>query len=172
LTKSSTVLDECAALDQDAAVAKDRTSLEASKRASALQTLMKVARLVDERATARVNEAAGRVVLRPAHTRLFPHIDLAGTRLTELARRVGITKQAVGQLVDDLVEQGVLDVVADPVDGRARLVRFTKRGLDGIAHGLKVLASIEAELAKHVGRERIEAMHATLLALQDVLDEP
>lgn len=73
--------------------------LEVAKRESVGQLLLKCARLLDERAVARVNREGGaQARLRPAHTRLVPHIEPEGTRLTELARRLGITKQAVGQV--------------------------------------------------------------------------
>ena len=76
--------------------------------------------------------------VRIAHTTVLPHIDLEGTRLTELARRLGVSKQAAGQIVDELEEFGMLERIADPQDARAKLVRFSKKGqaamLDGCGH--------------------------------------
>jgi DNA-binding MarR family transcriptional regulator len=143
--------------------------LEELKRESTGQLLLKCARLLDERAVERVR-AAGAPRLRPAHTRLLPHIDPDGTRLTDLARRLGITKQAVGQLVGDLVEMGTLSLEPDPLDGRARRVQFTERGMKAIAHGLGVLAEIEAELAQRMGKRKMKELHATLTLLVDALD--
>lgn len=147
--------------------------LDAAKRASVGQLLLKCARLLDERAVARVNREAGapQPRLRPAHTRLLPHIDVEGTRLTELARRVGITKQAVGQLVDDLVQQGVLELAPDPDDKRARRVRFTPKGMEAIAHGLGVLQQIESELSRRIGAQRMRALHETLTEILDALEQ-
>src|SRR5690348_16870172 len=88
------------ALDFDA-------ELERRKHESTLQLLFKAARLLDEAALARVAEQRGGLRLRRSHTALFPHIDLAGTRITDLAERLGVSKQAVSQLVDDLEELGV-----------------------------------------------------------------
>src|SRR5690349_10738908 len=114
--------------------ARDWDRVDAAKQQSAGQLLLKCARLLDERAVARINRQGPQVRLRPAHTGLLPHIDKEGTRLTELARRVGVTKQAVGQLVEDLERMGVVERAPDPLDGRARLVRFTDRGLQAIMH--------------------------------------
>jgi DNA-binding MarR family transcriptional regulator len=148
---------------------RDWEALDALKRASVGQLLLKSARLLDERALERVNRAAGpRVTIRPAHTSLFPHIDQGGTRLTELARRLGVTKQAVGQLVGDLEEMGVVQRADDPVDGRAKLVRFTDRGIRAIEHGLGVLRGIESELEQRIGARRMRELHETLL---DVVQE-
>jgi DNA-binding MarR family transcriptional regulator len=147
--------------------------LDAAKQASVGQLLLKCARLLDERAVARVNREAGapQPRLRPAHTRLLPHIDVEGTRLTELARRLGVTKQAVGQLVDDLVGQGVLDLAPDPADKRARLVRFTPKGMAAIAQGLGVLRQLESELSRQVGAQRMRALHETLSELLVALEQ-
>src|SRR5687768_13459295 len=66
--------------------------------------------------------------LRPAHLVVFQHIDLDGTRLTELADRALMTKQSMGYLVDYLEEHGYVERTSDPTDGRARVVRLTDHG--------------------------------------------
>jgi DNA-binding MarR family transcriptional regulator len=143
--------------------------LEAKKRASTAQLLFKCARLVNERALARVAEKGGGAA-RPAHTALFPHVPLdGGIRLTELASKVGITKQAVGQLVDELEAMGLFERVPDETDARAKLVRFTARGRRELHRGLAVLAEVEEELAVAVGRAKLRALHEALLALHDHL---
>lgn len=143
--------------------------LERAKRASWAQLLMRCARLVNERGLARVRDRFG-VPVRPAHTTLFPHIDLEGTRLVDLARRVGTTKQAVGQLVTELEEMGVLTREPDPEDGRAKRVCFTPRGRQSLFEGLAVLGEIEGELEARLGPKRMKALHEGLLALLDVLE--
>ncbi len=153
--------------------ARDWQAIEALKQASVGQLLLKGARLLDERALERINRAGGApVAIRPAHTSLFPHIDKEGTRLTELARRLGVTKQAVGQLVGDLEQMGMLERVDDPVDGRAKLVRFTDRGLRGIEHGLSVLRGLESQLEHRLGRRRMRDLHLTLQQIVDELSKP
>lgn len=144
-------------------------ALERAKRASWAQVLMRCARLVNERGLDRVRDRFG-VPVRPAHATLFPHIDLEGTRLVELARRVGTTKQAVGQLVAELEDMGVLTREPDPEDGRAKLVCFTPRGRQSLFEGLAVLGEIEAELQEHLGPRRMKALQSGLLALLDVLE--
>ncbi len=144
--------------------------LERAKRASMAQLLMRCARLVNERGLARARERFG-VPVRPAHASLLPHIDLEGTRLVELARRVGTTKQAVSQLVGELEQMGVLAREPDPEDGRAKRVCFTPRGRRSLLEGLAVLGEIEAELEQRLGPRRMKALHEGLLALLDVLED-
>ncbi|HXJ20762.1 MAG TPA: MarR family transcriptional regulator [Polyangia bacterium] len=112
--------------------------------------------------------AAARV--RPAHTALFPHLDFDGVRLTELAARVGVTKQAVGQLVDDLVEVGMVERVADPEDRRAKRIRFSRLGYAALMHGLGVLRDLEGELRAAVGDRRMRDLHETLRLLIGALE--
>src|SRR5690606_18063721 len=141
----------------------DLRDFEAKKRASFLQVLFKAARLANEEGIARARAAAGEGRLRVAHTTLFPHISFEGVRLTQLAERVGVTKQAVAQLVDELEEMGLVERVPDPSDGRAKRIRFSARGREGLMLGLGVLKKLERELAAAVGAEELAAAHRTLL---------
>lgn len=149
--------------------ARDWQALEQVKRASVGQLLLKSGRLLDERALERINRQGPKIPLRPAHTSLLPHIDPQGTRLTELARRLGVTKQAVGQLVTDLEQLGAVERVDDPQDGRAKLVRFTRAGVEAIHHGLSVLREIEQELEQALGKRRMRELHQALLVVVDQL---
>jgi hypothetical protein len=124
--------------------------LEAQKRASTAQLLMRCARLVNERGVARAAQKFG-IPVRAAHMGLFPHLDLTGTRQTELARRMGVSKQAVNQLVSELVGFGVLEQLPDPADGRALLVRFTPRGARSLFDGLTVLNELEVAMRVALG---------------------
>lgn len=149
---------------------KDIAELTARKRASLGQVLMKTARLINEQAMARVRERTAQN-MRVAHTTLFPHIDLDGTRLTEIAQRMGLSKQAVGQLVTELESMEVLERVPDPTDGRAKLVRFARRkGRMVLFDGLALLDEFERELVEELGGECIDALHENLGALLDLLE--
>lgn len=146
------------------------TDFDAAKRKSVGQLLFKAARLWNEAAVARV-QALGEPRLRLAHTQVFPHLDIeGGTRLTVLARRMGMSKQAAGQLVDDLQAMGMVARVPDPADRRAARVVYTKHGLDGLRHGLGVLQQMEAELTGSLGPERMDALRDLLTALLAVLE--
>ncbi|MFM2417587.1 MAG: hypothetical protein RL385_2310 [Pseudomonadota bacterium] len=148
----------------------DHAALAREKRESTLQVLFKVSRLLDERAVARIASKKGAPKLRRAHMALLPHLDLDGTRITVLADRLGISKQAVSQLVDDLEVMGVVAREDDPADARARRVVFTKQGRKGILEGLRVLAALEAELAETVGKQKMAELRASLLAVLDAVE--
>ena len=148
-----------------------RQQLEAAKRETTLQVLFKVARLLDEAALERLARERGGPRLRRSHTSLLPHIDLDGTRITDLAERVGVTKQAVSQLVDDLEGLGVLARLPDPDDARARRVVFTELGRQGLLDGLAMLRAMEAELAGAIGDKRMRDLRTALLAIHDQLTQ-
>lgn len=145
--------------------------LEGAKAASWAQLLFKCARLMNERAL-RLVQVRTKQHVRPSHTALFPHIDLQGTRPSVLAFRLGISKQAVGQLVEELEIMGLLERVPDPDDGRACLVRFSSRGKKGLFMGLAMLGELEAQLVNEVGAKDVAHMHRTLLRLLTELEKP
>jgi DNA-binding MarR family transcriptional regulator len=146
-----------------------RARLEAAKQVSTLQLLFKAARQLDELALERIAQRPGRPRLRRSHMSLFPHIALDGTRVTELAERLGVTKQAASQLVDDLEAVGVLARVPDPEDARARRVIFTKQGREGFFEGLAVLQALEQELASAIGGKNMQQLRRALVAILEQL---
>jgi DNA-binding MarR family transcriptional regulator len=83
-------------------------------------------------------------------------------RLTDLASRVGVTKQAVGQLVDDLAALKMVERVTDPADKRAKRIRFSRRGYGTLMQGLGVLREVENGLGAAIGARRMRQLHETL----------
>jgi DNA-binding MarR family transcriptional regulator len=133
--------------------------------------LLECARLLDDIAQAEVNREAGRRLLTPALVRLLPHLSRTGVRPTELARRVDVSKQAVGQSVQELLAMKCVELVPDPADGRARLVRLTATGEAAYGHGRAVLAFYESALTSRLGRPRMTALREGLTAVLAVLEE-
>lgn len=126
---------------------------------STFELLFRASRLVNEAAIARVQAAGG--TLRAAHTQLFPHITRQGVRLTTIAERLGVTKQAIGPLVDDLEREGVVERVDDPDDARAKRIRWTAKGERALVQGLDLLAELERDLAHKVGAGRLAELAET-----------
>src|SRR5262245_13554980 len=130
---------------------------------STFELLFRAARLVNEQAVARVQASGGR--LRVAHTALIPHITGTGVRLTAIAEKLGVTKQAIGPLIDDLEREGVVERIDDPEVRRAKLIRWTRKGERALVHGLGVLGELEREIAKRVGKTRLAELSDTLEAV-------
>ncbi len=108
--------------------------------------------------------------LTPAQARLAARIGEEGTRLTDLAEQAQITKQSAGFLVDQLERAGLVERAPDPADARARLVRFTERGLRVVSVARKVEGRVLREWRRHLGPERFAAMQEGLTALREITD--
>ena len=93
---------------------------------------------------------------------VFAYLDADGTRPSELARRIGVTRQAVHQTVNELVEMGLVELAPDPTNRRAKLVTLTPYGQRNVEAALKAFADIEAELASRIGAERVQELRKTL----------
>ncbi|HMT58852.1 MAG TPA: helix-turn-helix domain-containing protein [Ottowia sp.] len=106
-----------------------------------------------ERAPLALAHLAARDKVGAAHIHLTRHLPLAGARLTELAASAGMSKQAMGDLVDQCVAWGLVRREPDPGDARARRIVFTATGLDWLAAFRDAVAQAEAEFRAAVGPE-------------------
>ncbi len=127
--------------------------------------------LITELVAARVADA-GFGDLRPAHLAVFQHGAPGGSRITEIAERAQLAKPSIVYLVNDLEALGYVERVADPTDGRARLVRLTTRGREAQEAGRDGIARIEAEWAELLGAERLALLRELLIELHAGLWPP
>ena len=111
--------------------------------------------------------AAGYDDLNPAHLAPFRSNGPDGQRPSRIAEQMGITKQSVNDLLRHLEAAGYLDLVPDPDDSRARLVRLTPRGRE--LHGVLWMhaRTVEQRLRAAIGRESFETFKKTLRAISD-----
>jgi DNA-binding MarR family transcriptional regulator len=86
------------------------------------------------------------------------------TRQADMARQLGVSKQAVQQALKPLIAKGLVTVEQDPADGRQRRVRFTAKGQRMRDVARRGLLELEAELARRIGRPRVDALHEALNA--------
>jgi DNA-binding MarR family transcriptional regulator len=100
-----------------------------------------------------LSNLAARSQVSAAHVHVTRHLALEGSRLTELAQRAGMSKQAMGDLVDQCEAWGLVTREADPLDARARRVRFTPTGLAWLQAFREAVARAEAEFRAEVGHE-------------------
>lgn len=100
--------------------------------------------------------------LRSSQLRLLSLTPPDGMRVTDLAARAGMTKQALGELVSGLQATGHVEVETDRVDRRVRLVRPTPQGLRLRDHMHEAIAALEGRLAQRTGRRRWATFRAVL----------
>ncbi|MGB1289213.1 MAG: MarR family winged helix-turn-helix transcriptional regulator [Aggregatilineales bacterium] len=96
------------------------------------------------------------------HTALIANLDIDGTRISTLADRAGISKQAMGQLANELENQQLIQRKPDPSDRRATLICFTDSGLQFLQDAYHLKLEIEAEYAAVLGAEGMETLRELL----------
>lgn len=92
----------------------------------------------------------------PAQTRLLAQMAGKPTSMAELARRLGVSRQAVHKTVSDLERRGILRVELDSERGNATKVVYTELGREVNRAGAKIIQAIEAKLAQRLGSQQIE----------------
>lgn len=100
-----------------------------------------------------LSNLAARSQVSAAHIHITRHLALEGSRLTELARSAGMSKQAMGDLVDQCEAWGLVAREPDQRDARSRLVRFTPTGLAWLQAFRDAVAQAEAEFRTEVGQD-------------------
>src|ERR671925_683342 len=111
----------------------------------------------------------GHPEIRPAHGNVMQFLDADGTRVSVLAQRAQITKQSMAELVEHLERLGYVERVPDPNDRRAKLVRATARGNELYAIAREVVAELEAEWTKRLGKTKMGRLRALLEELNEAL---
>lgn len=91
--------------------------------------------------------------LKPKHSAVFAQIETEGSRLTELARRAGMTPQAMGELVDELEKLGYVARQPDPKDRRAKLIVLTSNGWAAVEAGKQTIVGLESRIDEVLGPE-------------------
>jgi DNA-binding MarR family transcriptional regulator len=100
--------------------------------------------------------------LRSSQLRLLSLTPVDGMRVTDLAERVGMTKQALGEFANELEARGLMESVRDPADGRVRILRPTRRGRQAVDIGAGVIADIEERWRARLGERKWEQLRSLL----------
>jgi len=100
-----------------------------------------------------LSNLAARDQISAAHIHITRHLSLQGSRLTELAQAAGMSKQAMGNLVDQCEAWGLVKRQSDSRDARARQVVFTEAGLAWLSAFQVAVAQAEEEFKASVGKE-------------------
>lgn len=102
--------------------------------------------------------ATGHADTRLSHVNLTRHLDLEGTRITELARCARMTNAAMTELIDQCEGLGLVQREADPSDKRARMVKFTDGGRAWLKAFGRAVKKAEREMLKDIGPEAAEVL--------------
>lgn len=100
-----------------------------------------------------LSNLAQRAQVSAAHIHITRHLPLAGARMGELAHRAGLSKQAMGVLVDQCEAWDLVRRADDPQDARACRVNFTATGLAWLQAHQDAVAQAESEFAQDLGEQ-------------------
>lgn len=98
----------------------------------------------------------------PAQSRLLALMGGKAMSLSDLARRLAISRQAVHKTVGELCRRGLLELQDDPIRRNTKLVFYTARGKELNRGGARIIAQIEARLVRKLGQAQVEKLKSVL----------
>ena len=109
-------------------------------------------------------KAAGWPPVTRAQSLLFANISAGECRPIRLAANLGVSRQAVSQMIAELEERGLVRTESDPQDGRARIVSFAEPSTPLRSAAGAVLKDLEAELRLRIGDDAMRGLASALSA--------
>ncbi|NCT95975.1 MAG: MarR family transcriptional regulator [Comamonadaceae bacterium] len=100
--------------------------------------------------------------LTTAMNRLFAQLGGRPLGLSELARRLGVSRQAVHKLALEAERLGLVEFVPSEEDGRVKLLRFSQKGWRMSEEAAAAFVRMEEELARHIGQDNVEELRRIL----------
>lgn len=97
-------------------------------------------------------------------TMILIHISNGVTRAAELARALGVSRQAIQQQINDLEADDLVTQIPDPTDRRANRIEFSERGAALINQAMETLRGSEQALAMRLGYETVNQLRTALMA--------
>jgi len=88
-----------------------------------------------------------------------------------LAARLGVTKQAAAQIVEDMRRRGYLRRDPDPTDRRAALLALTDRGTAALDAARQFHRRFERRLVREHGDDAVRALRAVITAMAGLTDD-
>lgn len=101
--------------------------------------------------------------LTDAHARILATLRGEKLSISELGRRLGVSRQAVHKLVSHLIDEGYLALEPIPTNARDKCIVFTRKGEDLRKTAAKALHALEKEVEKAIGKKNFVELK-TLLA--------
>jgi len=83
-------------------------------------------------------------------------------RPSMIAERLGVSRQAVHQCLKELIAVGLVELVVDPRDRRAKIARLSERGKPLRILASRILNDLEEELADRIGAQALRSLRKAL----------
>ena len=100
-----------------------------------------------------------------ARAEVLAHVPPEGLAQAALSARMGMSKQAVQQFLDQLVADGVVTRETDPGDKRLKTVRLTELGLRAREEAERTRRALDADIRLAVGDKGYKRLRRALRKL-------
>lgn len=131
--------------------------------------------IIDHELRRRVTAALqtqGFVDYRSTYHEIFMLLRADGSRITELAERAQITRQAMSELIAELERRGYVERQPDPTDRRAVLVRRTERGWQVNVIAREVVQAAQQDWMAQVGEREYDDLLTALRQIVALIAPP
>ncbi|MDA1074650.1 MAG: MarR family transcriptional regulator [Proteobacteria bacterium] len=95
-------------------------------------------------------------------TMILINISDGVTRAAELARVLGVSRQAIQQQINELEQDDIVTQIPDPTDKRANRIVFSEKGARLIGAALQNMRQAEQVLAMRLGPETLSQLRQAL----------
>lgn len=143
----------------------DKKNLESvSRQTLTMFQLLERARTWFEHRLREAFEEKGERDLGSADLKLIANLNCGSTYSSELARRLGVSRQAANKQVGNLVRKGLIVLQPIPKQRNTKSIVMTEKGRDLIRHAVEELNRREEELALQIGATKAAALRSALEA--------
>jgi len=94
----------------------------------------------------------------PAMARVFEQIGQGPISLSELARRLAISRQSLHETITAACNHGLVELVPDAANRRIRIACFTEAGKRMSRTVVQVDRELERELARRIGNDNVQTL--------------
>jgi DNA-binding MarR family transcriptional regulator len=94
---------------------------------------------------------------------LMGNLALGLHRPSDIARRQGVSRQAIHATIGQMIDKGVLELVDDPDDRRMKTVELTPMGEQMKRDAQAAMRVMVAELGRRIGVRRVSQLREALL---------
>lgn len=143
----------------------DKQLIEYLRRKSLMQLLLNYYEWFDENLQAMLS-SSGEAAFSKSQSTIFINLAEGRNTAVDIARHLGVSKQAVNKTVNELVDRGYLRLTVDDQDKRIKRIEPTTAGLEKGRQASEALLALEKELAGKIGEE---AFHSLRKALENPL---
>ena len=102
-------------------------------------------------------------VTRP-QSMVMTNVVLGVTRPSDIARNLGVSRQAIHVTLGQMVDLGMLELVDDPTDRRSKIVAVAPTGLLMRRSAQEAMRLLDLQLRRRIGDAQVDALKASLAA--------